>query len=77
MISNATQRTIARIVHLIFAIPIAGYVYSPFEQLPDYAPTVRYVAVPVIILTGLLMWKGHLLRRIFSNGTAQAAADGQ
>lgn len=77
MISNAAQRTIGRIVHLIFAIPIAGYVYSPFEQLPDYAPTVRYVAVPVIILTGLLMWKGHLLRRMFSNGSAQTAADGQ
>ena len=77
MISNAAQRTIGRIVHLIFAIPIAGYVYSPFEQLPDYAPTVRYVAVPVIILTGLLMWKGHLLRRMFSNGSSQAAADGQ
>ena len=61
--SEATKRSIARWIHLIFGIPIAGYVYSPFEQLPDYAPVVRYVALPVIVLTGLWMWKGHLLRR--------------
>lgn len=75
MISAATQRLIFRWIHIVLAIPIAGYVYSPFEQLPDYAPVVRYFAVPVIILTGLLMWKGHVLRRLFSGKTpAQDAA---
>lgn len=77
MISNAAQRLIFRWIHIVFAIPIAGYVYSPFEQLPGYAPIVRYIAVPAIIFTGLLMWKGHLLRRIFSTGAAQVAADRQ
>ena len=66
MISAATQRIIIRWIHIIMAIPIAGYVYSPFEQLPDYAPVVRFVAIPVLILTGLWMWKGHLLRRLFA-----------
>lgn len=66
MISAATQRIIFRWTHIIMAIPIAGYVYSPFEQLPNYAPVVRFVAIPVLILTGLWMWKGHLLRRLFS-----------
>lgn len=75
MISVATQRIIFRWVHIILAIPIAGYVYSPFEQLPNYAPTVRYVAIPVLILTGLWMWKGHLLRRLFSKKTAEAAPE--
>ena len=60
---DATKRSIARWIHLVFAIPIAGYVYSPFKDLPDYAPVVRYVAFPMIALTGLWMWKGHLLRR--------------
>ena len=64
MISAATQRVVLRWVHIILAIPIAGYVYSPFEKLPEYAPVVRYLAIPVIILTGLWMWKGHLVRRI-------------
>lgn len=64
--SNATQRKIVRVLHLILAIPIAGYVYSPFENLPQYAGPTRYVFVPLLILSGLWMWKGHLLLRLFS-----------
>ena len=74
MISNATQRTIFRWLHIVLAIPVIGYVYSPFEQLPDYAGVVRYVAVPVIFLSGLMMWKGHLLRRLFAKSPAQREA---
>lgn len=69
MISSATQRAIFRWIHIIMAIPIAGYVYSPFEELPNYAPVVRFIAIPVIVLTGLWMWKGHLVRRLFSKKT--------
>ena len=71
MISAAAQRMIFRWTHLVLAIPIIGYVYSPFEELPNYAPVVRFIAIPVIILTGLWMWKGHLLRRFFSKRSAQ------
>jgi hypothetical protein len=60
------QRTILRGIHIIFAIPILGYIYSPFERLPDYAPLTRYVFLPVMVLSGLWMWKGHLLRRLVS-----------
>jgi thiosulfate reductase cytochrome b subunit len=74
MISSATQRSIVRWIHIILAIPIAGYVYSPFEELPNYAPVVRFVAIPVIVLTGLWMWKGHLLRRLFSKRPSQKDA---
>jgi len=65
-----TKRSILRWIHIIFGIPIIGYVYSPFEQLPDYAPVVRYIALPAILLTGLWMWKGHLVRRLFSKEAA-------
>jgi len=66
MISEATKRSIFRWIHIIFGIPIVGYVYSPFEEIPNYAPVVRYVALPVIIMSGLWMWKGYLVRRLFS-----------
>ena len=69
--SIAIKRWIPRLIHLIFSIPIIGYVYSPFEELPNYAPVVRFVAIPAIVLTGLWMWKGHVLRRIFSKRSAQ------
>jgi predicted tellurium resistance membrane protein TerC len=64
--SDGTKHKIFRVIHLIFAIPIIGYIYSPFAELPNYAPTVRYVAFPVIALSGLLMWKGPWLWRLIS-----------
>ena len=74
MISASTQRIIVRWIHLVLAIPIIGYIYSPFEQLPDYAPVVRFIAFPVILVTGLWMWKGHLVRRLISKGSSQPGA---
>jgi hypothetical protein len=67
---NATTRLILRWIHIIVAIPIYGYIYSPFEKLPQYAPPTRYVFFPLMLLTGLLMWKGHLLRRLIAKRTA-------
>jgi hypothetical protein len=65
---DATKRSIFRCVHLVFSIPILGYIYSPFEQLPTYAPRVRFVVVPVMLLSGLWMWEGHVLRQFIWKG---------
>jgi hypothetical protein len=59
------KRSIFRWIHIVFGIPVIGYIYSPFKELPNYAP-VRYLAIPVIALTGLWMWKGHVLGRLIS-----------
>ena len=67
--SQGTKRWILRTIHIVFSIPIAGYIYSPFEKIPNYAPATRFVFVPVLVLSGLWMWKGHLLRRLFSKRT--------
>jgi hypothetical protein len=67
---DATKRSILRSIHIVFAIPILGYIYSPFEKLPDYAPPTRYVFLPVMILSGFWMWKGHVLRRLISKRSA-------
>jgi len=74
--SNVTKRWIPRLIHLIFSIPIVGYVYSPFEDLPNYAPVVRFVSIPVLVLTGFWMWKGHALRRFVSKRLAHQDAAG-
>lgn len=71
--NQATKHSILRWIHIVFAIPIIGYVYSPFEDIPNYAPVVRFVAVPVIVLTGLWMWKGHVLRRLISKRSPGAS----
>lgn len=63
---DATLRTIVRCIHLLLSIPIIGYIYSPFEVLPSYAPPTRYVFFPIMVLSGLWMWKGHVVRRLLS-----------
>ncbi len=74
MMSKATKRWIPRLIHLIFSIPIVGYVYSPFEELPNYAPVVRFVSIPILVLTGFWMWKGHVIRRLISKRWAKEDA---
>ena len=61
---DATKRSSFRWIHIVFSIPILGYIYSPFEEIPKYAFQVRFVVVPVMLLSGLWMWKGHVLRRL-------------
>ena len=58
MIKAATKRSILRWVHLILAIPIVGYIYSPFAELPNYAAVTRFVFAPLIILAGYWMYAG-------------------
>lgn len=48
MISEATKRTVFRTIHLVFSIPIIGYIYSPFKEIPNYAPAVRFVFFPLL-----------------------------
>jgi len=67
---EATKRSILRWIHIVVAIPILGYIYSPFEKLPGYAPATRFVFFPVMVLTGLWMWKGHVLRRLIAKRSA-------
>jgi hypothetical protein len=67
---DATKRSILRSIHIVFGIPIVGYIYSPFEEIPNYAPVVRFVAVPVIVLSGLWMWKGYVVRRLIPKRSA-------
>jgi hypothetical protein len=66
MISDAAKRSVLRWIHLIFSIPIIGYVYSPFKEIPNYAPMVRFIFLPALVLSGLWLWKGHLVRRLIS-----------
>jgi hypothetical protein len=62
--SQGTLHKILRWLHIIVAIPIYGYIYSPFDKLPLYAPPTRFVFFPFMVVSGLLMWKGHVLRRL-------------
>src|SRR5215831_17630810 len=60
MIKASTKRSLLRWIHLILAIPILGYIYSPFAELPNYAAVTRFVFAPVIVLAGYWMYAGAI-----------------
>ena len=66
------MRTVIRWLHIVCAIPILGYIYSPFANLPGYAGPTRFVFFPVMLLSGLWMWKGHVVRRLFAGNRGAA-----
>jgi thiosulfate reductase cytochrome b subunit len=72
---QSTKRSILRWIHLVFAIPILGYVYSPFENIPQYAAPTRYVFFPVLVLTGLWMWKGQAIGRFLKRSPDATSAE--
>lgn len=56
-----------RWLHLVLSIAIIGYLYGPVADLPEAVLAIRFVSVPVVILSGLWMWKGHLAKKLFRN----------
>jgi hypothetical protein len=70
IMTQGNTRLIFRSIHLVSSIPIVGYIYSPFDKIPQYAPATRFFFLPVMVLSGLWMWKGHVVRRLFSRRVA-------
>lgn len=70
MTRSGIPRWIYRAIHIVFSIPILGYIYSPFDKIPEYAFKTRYIFVPIMVASGLWMWKGYLVLRLFSRRPA-------
>lgn len=68
----ATKRSILRWIHIIFALPLLGYIYGPPAETLQYLPYFRTIYLPVVIVTGLWMWKGDAIRRLVSRSSARA-----
>jgi hypothetical protein len=73
--NRVSTRTIFRWIHIVFGIPILGYIYDSPSDTHNYAFSVRYIFLPVLLLSGLWMWKGHLLRRLVSKRSHSASPD--
>jgi len=63
-------RTIFRWIHIVCGIPILGYIYDSPSDTPNYAHSIRYFIVPLLLVSGLWMWKGHVVRRLISKKSA-------
>ena len=57
--NDATKRSILRWIHIIFGIPILGYIYGEPSEVQQYAAAVRVFFLPVIVLSGF--WNGKAM----------------
>lgn len=62
----STERKLFRWLHIIISIPIVGYVYGPVAEIPEAVAAIRYVFLPFVALSGLWMWKGHWVKKLFT-----------
>jgi len=58
IMKGTTQRSILRWIHLVFTIPILGYIYEPPTEVEQYVGGVRFIFVPILILSGYWMYAG-------------------
>jgi thiosulfate reductase cytochrome b subunit len=68
--NQSTKRSILRWIHIVFALPILGYIYGPPAETVQYVSYFRFIYVPVVIVTGLWMWKWQVVGRLFSKQPA-------
>jgi hypothetical protein len=59
----STERKIIRWIHLILGIPVVGYIYGGIAEQPVAAFITRAVALPLIILSGVWLWKGQQIKK--------------
>lgn len=70
MIGEPGKRRLVRWLHIGTGIPVIGYIYTPFEALPEFAHLVRFGFLPALLLAGLWMWQGAFVKRLFARRTA-------
>jgi len=62
--NNATKRSFLRWVHLILSFPILSFIYGEPAQVQPYAGEVRFIFVPILILSGYWMYAGAVFALI-------------
>jgi uncharacterized protein (DUF2141 family) len=62
----SAKRNIVRWLHIGVGSVIATYIYSPWSEIPAFQLFTKAIVIPLTILSGLWLWKGHLLKRAFN-----------
>jgi hypothetical protein len=73
----STRRKILRWTHIILSIPVVGLIYGPVAEVPRAMFAIRFVFFPTIVITGLWMWKGHVLGKYFRKRSATTQQKGE
>ena len=52
-----TFRSVVRWFHIFEGLFIGAYFYSPLSDLSWSEPLIKFVLIPLLVLSGLAMWK--------------------
>ncbi len=52
IMNQNTKRSILRWIHILFGLPLAGYIYGPPSETLQYLPFFRYIYLPIVLLSG-------------------------
>ena len=58
----AQQRKLQRAIHLATGIALVAYVYGP--QAAQLHDAIRFLLLPLLVLTGIAMWQAPRIRRL-------------
>lgn len=59
-----TFRIINRVLHLLAAGVIGTFVYSPWGQDPGFRLATQAVVIPLLAVSGLMLWKQAAAMRL-------------
>ena len=59
----AAERKIIRWFHILASIPVIGFIYGPVSKIPEAVIALKWVIFPLIVLSGLWLWKGHWVKK--------------
>ncbi len=65
-LSNKQIRDIQRITHLVAALVLMLYVYTPLGSAPLLITLLQFGVLPLLAATGMLMWQWTRLRKLFT-----------
>jgi hypothetical protein len=66
-----TERKIIRWLHIVFSIPVIGYIYGPVSEIENAVFMVRILFFPSIIVSGFWLWKGYIVKKWFTKRKVQ------
>jgi hypothetical protein len=62
--SNKRQRDIQRAVHLVGGVALMLYLYTPLGNASTFTALMQFLVVPLVVVTGMLMWQLPRLRKM-------------
>ncbi len=72
--SNKQLRNVVRLVHLLVAAFMAVFIYSPLRLDSTVTLIAQVVVVPVVALSGLVMWQQPTVVKFLNRGRTPAKA---